>query len=137
LKSFTTEFSAKPPLHGTWGIDEFVVDGQTKPPLLTDETRWQKAVFDFNTSITLQAMDCKLLRFGAKIDTDKKTIELKKNADPKWKANLNYTFPVPDTMLMDGQVGEQKIHMKLHRLYPKYLLNTRGFHWINEFPFNR
>lgn len=137
LKSFTTDFSAKPPLHGTWGIDEFVVDGQPKPPLLTDETRWQKAVFDFNTSITLQAMDGKLLRFGAKIDADKKTIELKKNADPKWKANLSYTFPVPGTMLMDGQVGEQKIHMKLHRLDPKYLLNTRGFHWINEFPFNR
>jgi hypothetical protein len=23
------------------------------------------------------------------------------------------------------------------RLDGKYLLNTRGFHWINEFPFNR
>ena len=40
-------------------------------------------------------------------------------------------------MIMDGQLSEQKVHMRLHRTDSKYLLNTRGFHWINEFPFNR
>lgn len=138
LKSFTTgDFAAKPPLRGAWAVDEFAVDGQLRPPLLTDESRWQKAVFDFNTGLVVQAMDGKLLRFAAKMDLDKKTLELTKRTDPKWKASLVYEIPTPETMVIDGQFGAQKAHVKLHRLDGKYLLNTRGFHWINEFPFNR
>jgi len=40
-------------------------------------------------------------------------------------------------MNIDGQPGPQKIHIKLHRTDPKYLLTTPGFHWISEFPLNR
>ena len=42
-----------------------------------------------------------------------------------------------DTMTMDGQIDGQKVQIKLHHLDGKYLLNTRGFHWINESPLNR
>lgn len=138
LKSFVSgEFSINPLLHGPWAVDEFAVDGQPRPPLLTDDTRWQKAIFDARTFFTIQGMDGKLLRFPSKIDTDKKTIELSKRTDPKWKASLAYALPTPETMMIDGQLGGQKVHIKLHRLDGKYLLNTRGFHWINEVPFNR
>lgn len=138
LKSFTSgDFAAKPPLYGAWGVDEFSLDGQVRPPLLTDEFRWQKIIFDFNTGLTIQGMDGKLLRFGAKMDTGKKTIELTKRSDPAWKALLTYQLPTQQTMVADGSAGAQKIHLTLHHLDGKYLLQDRGFHWINEFPFNR
>lgn len=138
LKSFTTgDFAVKAPLYGTWAVDEFSVDGQPRPPLLTDELRWQKVIFDFNTVLAAQAMDGKIVRFGAKMDTGKKTIELIKRTDAKWKGSLSYELPTPQTMVVSGSLGDQKIQIKLHHLDGKYLLNDRGFHWINEFPFNR
>jgi hypothetical protein len=138
LKSFTTgDLAVKAPLYGTWAVDEFSVDGQPRPPLLTDELRWQKVIFDFNTVLAAQGMDGKILRFAAKMDTSKKTIELTKRTDAKWKGSLNYELPTPQTMVASGSMGDQKVQIKLHHLDGKYLLNDRGFHWINEFPFNR
>ena len=138
LKSFTTgDFSVKAPLYGTWAVDEFSVDGQPRAPLLTDDLRWQKLIFDFNTVLAAQAMDGKVLRFGAKMDAGKRTIELTKRTDAKWKGSLSYELPTPQTMVANGSLGDQKVQIKLHHLDGKYLLNDRGFHWINEFPFNR
>jgi uncharacterized membrane protein YphA (DoxX/SURF4 family) len=131
------ELTTQPPLAGVWTVDEFAIDGQPRPPLLTDEIRFQKVLFDYNVSVTLQAMDGKLLRLPAKIDLNKKTIELTKRADPKWKTNLNYELSGPGAMTMDGLFGNQKAHIKLHHIDSNYLLKNRGFHWINEFPFNR
>jgi hypothetical protein len=138
LKSFTTgDFAVKAPLYGTWVVDEFSVDSQPRPPLLTDDLRWQKIIFDFNTSLAAQSMDGKILRFVAKLDTSKKTIALTKRTDANWKGSLSYEFPTPQTMVASGSMGDQKVQIKLHHLDGKYLLNDRGFHWINEFPFNR
>ncbi len=138
LNSYTVgDFIAKPPLRGVWGVDEFTLDGRPLPPLLTDSTRWQKAIFDTSSGLVVQGMDGKLLRYGSKIDFGKKTMDLSKRDDKQWKGKLAYVFPAADVMSMDGELGGQKVHIKLHHLDGKYLLNTRGFHWINEFPFNR
>lgn len=136
LKSFA-DFHMKAPLYGTWNVDEFSVDGQPRPPLLTDTTRWQKVIFDYKTILIAQGMDSKLLRFPIKQDEAKKTLALTKAADKDWKGTLSYDASATDTLLLDGQLGAEKVHIKLHRLDVKYLLNTRGFHWINEFPYNR
>ena len=131
------DFAAPAALHGPWAVDEFTVNGQTRPQLITDAVLWQKVIFDTRVALAAQSMDGKLLRFNAKMDLDKKTMDLTKRDDAKWKGNLSYSLPANDAMLMDGQLGADKVHIKLHRLDGKYLLNSRGFHWINEFPFNR
>ena len=137
LKSFYSDSLLKPPLYGTWGVDEFALDGQTRPPLITDDTRWQKIVFENKSGLTVQGMDSKLIRYAAKMDLEKKAIELTKRTDASWKGTVSYTLPTQDTMVIDGKLNNQKAHVKLHRLDARYLLNSRGFHWINEFPFNR
>ena len=39
---------------------------------------------------------------------------------------------------MEGELEGQKIQAKLHKLDERnFLLKTRRFHWITEFPFNR
>jgi hypothetical protein len=138
LKNYVgEEFAAKPPLQGTWAVDEFDVDGQARPPLLTDNLRWQRVVFEGTSRFMVQGMDGKLLRYGSEIDFGKKILDLAKGDDKQWKGSLAYAVPSTDVLSMDGQLGGQKVHIKLHHLDGKYLLNTRGFHWITEFPFNR
>ena len=131
------DFAAPPALHGPWAVDEFTVNGQKRPQLITDTALWQKVIFDTRAGLVAQGMDGKMLRFNAKIDLDKRTLALTKRDDAEWKGSLSYTFPANDAMAMDGKLGEEKVHIKLHRLDGKYLLNTRGFHWFSEFPFNR
>jgi hypothetical protein len=137
VKTYVTASTLGPPLYGTWAVDEFTLDGQPRPPLLTDDIRWQKVIFEFNRSLIVQGMDGKLLFMAAKMDTEKKTIALTKRRDANWKTNLSYDLPSKDAMLMDGDMAGKKFHLKLHRTDPQYLLKTRGFHWINELPFNR
>ncbi len=35
------------PLHGIWNVEEFEVDGQVRPPLITDAQRWRRVVLDY------------------------------------------------------------------------------------------
>lgn len=46
--------------------------------------------------------------------------------------------PEPDTLELDGQLGATPVHLRLRRT-PRSanLLVSRGFHWVNEFPYNR
>lgn len=131
------DFATPPTLHGPWAVDEFTVNGQTRPLLISDSVLWQKIVFDTRMSLVAQGLNGRLLRLNAKMDFDKRTLELTKRDDSQWKGSLSYSLPANDEMTMDGQLGADKVHIKLHRMDGKYLLNTRGFHWINEFPFNR
>src|SRR5580693_6185456 len=38
---------AKSPLYGIWNVDQISIDGQLRPPLLTDSDRWRRAIFDY------------------------------------------------------------------------------------------
>jgi hypothetical protein len=35
-----------PPLYGIWTVEDFSVDGQSRPPLITDNVRWRLVVFE-------------------------------------------------------------------------------------------
>jgi uncharacterized membrane protein YphA (DoxX/SURF4 family) len=131
------DFAAPAALHGPWAVDEFTVNGQTRPQFISDKVLWQQVIFDTRVSLFAQGMNGKLVRFNAKMDFDKKTFELTKRDDPQWKGALTYSLPATDRMIMEGELAGQKVHINLHHLDGKYLLNTRGFRWVNEFPFNR
>ena len=49
-----------------------------------------------------------------------------------WK----YTRPVPDQLVIDCVHLGKSLHVVMH-LEPEGALLTRGFHWINEVPYNR
>jgi len=41
-------------------------------------------------------------------------------------------------LVLDGDMDRHKVHMQLKLLdRNKFLLVSRGFHWIQEIPFNR
>jgi hypothetical protein len=50
---------------------------------------------------------------------------------------INFDRLPADVITLDGKLDGKQIHAKLHHIpEPRFLLNTRGFHWINEYPFN-
>lgn len=125
------------PLHGIWFVDELTVDGQVRPPVVTDDTRWRYVVLDYSDLFSIVPMDGSRRRYVAALDTGKKTIALKKRDDPAWKAKLSYQEPAPGRLTLEGAIDGRKVQASLHRIAtPTFTLYSRGFHWVSEYPFN-
>jgi uncharacterized membrane protein YphA (DoxX/SURF4 family) len=128
----------KPPLYGIWNVDELSIDGQLRSPLLIDYGRWRRAVFDLGNRMAFQRMDDSFVRYSAAIDANPKTIALTKDGDKNWKANFTFLRAPEDRLTLDGSMDSHTIHMQLQLVdRDKLLLLSRGFHWIQEYPFNR
>ena len=128
----------KSALYGIWNVEEMSIDGQPRSPLLTDQARWRRIVFDFPTFASFQRPDDTFTGFGASISDTAKTLTLTKPADKSWKATLTYTRPAPDQLILAGSMDGHQVEMKLKLMdRDKFNLVNRGFHWINEYPFQR
>ncbi len=126
------------PFYGIWNVEELVIDGQTRPPLVSDESRWQRVVFDFPGLLAVQLMNQSRERYALKMDLPKKMLELSKRDDPKWKSALAFKHVGPGLLALEGTFDGHKLRARLRRTeLPEFRLITRGFHWINEYPFNR
>ena len=132
------DLSPRSPLYGIWQVDEFEVDGKVRPPLVTDAERWRCVVFDHPTMLAVQLMSDRRIRYMLNLDPSAKTMVLTKRDDPAWKVELTYQEPEPGVIALEGTIDRQTIRAKLRRTdNPDFLLINRGFHWINEYPFNR
>jgi hypothetical protein len=76
--------------------------------------------------------------FGSSINDKDKTINLTKGSDKNWKASFTFVRPAQDQLILDGAMDGQKVQLQL-KLFDrsKLMLVDRGFHWINEYPFQR
>ena len=130
--------SPKSPLYGIWNIEQMTIDGQVRSPLLTDYDRFRRAIFDFPERMAFQRMDDSFARYGASINISDGTLALTKDDDKNWKARFNFRRPSPDQLILDGQMDGHRVQMQFKLMdRGKFLLVSRGFHWIQEYPFNR
>jgi uncharacterized membrane protein YphA (DoxX/SURF4 family) len=130
--------SPKSALYGIWDVNELTVDRRGRSPLITDYGRWRRVIFDTPSEMAFQRMDDTLARYGASINVNDKTISLTKGDDKNWKATFTFQQPAADQLIVDGDMGGHKTHMHLQLVdRNKFLLVNRGFHWIQEYPFNR
>ena len=132
------EGAPKSPLYGIWNVEDFSLDGQPHPPLLTDAERWRRLVFEFPKFMTLQHMDEANTLYGATIDMKAGSVALMKSSDKNWKAAFSFSQPATGKLILDGEMDGHKIHAQLELFdRSKFLLVKGGFHWIQEFPVNR
>lgn len=128
----------KPPLYGIYNVETFVVNGDTVPPLTGDSVRWQQVVVDWDTFLSIRRMNGQKDRYNSSIDSS----QMKLNLTPQTRAKDTYYlhFEAADSLLvLDGITAGQdslKILLKKRDLN-SFLLINRGYHWINETPFNR
>ncbi len=130
-------------LYGNWVVDSFVIDGVEHPPLTTDPVRWE------SWSANPRYMQIWLMNgafegrtepergwYDLKVDAAARTITVTVDNDKQLKETWSYTRPAPDRLVIDCVHRGKSLHVALH-LEPDGLLLTRGFHWINEVPYNR
>ncbi|GAB0106947.1 hypothetical protein JMUB6875_59370 [Nocardia sp. JMUB6875] len=125
--------SSKSELYGIWTVTDFTRDGQSVPPLLTDESRWRRLVFDRPQMAVVQRMDDELMPLGAQIDTGAHRLVLR--TDPKTElGDLGYTRPTPDRLVLDGRLDGQPVTITLDRVDVDQLplRHGRGLHLVQE-----
>ena len=122
----------KSALYGIWNVEQLTRDGQSRPPLLSENDRWRRVIFQSPTRAAFQKMDESFVRYGAAIDTRNNTLKLTKDSDQNWAASFTYTRPAPDRLVLEGEIDGHNEKMELQLV--NFLLVSRGFHWIQEYP---
>ena len=125
----------KSPLYGIWNVDNVEVDGKPRALLVTDPTGWRRVIFYHG--VGFQHMDDSFARYGASIDVKKGTIALTNPEDANWRAGFIFHRVATDRMTIDGKMDNHRVHMGLSLVdASKFMLVSRGFHWIQDYPFN-
>jgi hypothetical protein len=131
------DLAPRAPLYGVWNVETFEADGQVLPPLITDPFRWRRMIFDRPLRMAIQAMSDSRRRFNFKQAPKSNVLTLTKVEDPKWQATLSYTQTAAGLLAMEGTFDGRKVRATLRRADTSdFLLVSRGFHWINEYPLN-
>lgn len=129
----------KPVLYGIYDVETYVVNKDTLPPLLTDTTRWKKMICDkrFGNYIVTKGMNDASSWFKYEIDTIKNTLEMVNTRDSTNVYNFNY-IKKDSTLVFEGVWKQDTLKIKMDEFdLTKFRLTNRGFHWINEYPYNR
>ena len=125
------------PLYGIWRVDDLQFDGKSVPAI-GDPSRWRRLIFDTSYMTSVQLMNDSRRRLNVVLNEKNRTLVVSRRNEPEWDGRLSYQRPDPNTLTIDGDLGGRKVHAVCHREpLPVFLLTTRGFHWVNEYPFNR
>jgi len=104
-------------------------DSAMPPVILANIRQWGVAfVFDDNTGAS----------FINQSDTSSELM-LVSLQDRKSVGTLQVSFPEPDVLTMEGSFYDQKVRMTFRRIpaaEKQYVFRSRGFHWVQEYPFN-
>lgn len=133
------ELAPKPPFYGVWTVDEMAIDGQVRPPLLTDPDRWRRVIFPYTDVLAVQTPEGAIKYYSLKLTPATRTFALSEDPGSKKKPDLlSYRETGPGRLEIAGTFQGRKVHATIHREEPsKFLLTSRGFRWINEHPLNQ
>lgn len=132
--------SPKSELYGIWEVRGFTLDGLSVPPLTTDENRWQRLVFDDPGQATYQRMNGELVPVQATFRPGGQ-LELTTMANGEAGhpfATLTTEQRTPDRLSLHGTLHDRSVMITLDRVDPSaFTLRSRGFHWVQDYPYFR
>lgn len=124
------------PMEGLYTVEKFVINNQQVTSCGSDSIGWKKLIISGYGRMNVIFNNDSTKVFEGTLDTAKKTIKLKTEWDDRF-AKLHYEEQ-KDNIIFKGKFGQDTVIVKTVRKKKEdYRLNKRGFHWINEYPFNR
>lgn len=144
------EKSPKPPLYGIYNVESFVINRDTIKPLKTDTVRWDKVTISYPGSAEIKFVNDSTKFWNFAVDDKKRIATAHNYIDTTHKYKFSYRLSAvinnkggkgADTatyLTLKGTHNTDSISIKMRKIdEKKFRLISRGFHWINEFPYNR
>jgi uncharacterized membrane protein YphA (DoxX/SURF4 family) len=126
------------PLFGIWEVKEMSINETPQPALATDTSLVKRAIFQQPTAAVFQMMDDSFRRYGAKVDTIKQTLTLTSQTDTSKHLPLAYQRIDREHLLIHGMIEGRMTALTLQYRDPdSFLQRSRGFHFVQDQPFNR
>jgi hypothetical protein len=128
-------FAPKTPLDGSWLVERYVEAGVEKPPLETDGDRWDRIQVlgghkgGGQVGIVVVSMTGDRRMYKAQFDPATSSVMMLGLGLPQ---SWHYTILDPDHARLDADTNQIVL-----RRAPPGLLVTRGFHWVQDWAFNR
>lgn len=122
LQQLSSTFLKHPPLYGIWNADSPAAD-------------WRQMVVQFASGMSLRNAAGERIYFHTAYDEPKHTMRL---TSARQKSDFTYEQSDANHLVLRGALDGKPIVAEFHRLDPsRFLLVSRGFHWVSEYPFNR
>jgi hypothetical protein len=127
-------------LYGVYDVKSFVVGHDTLPPVAVDNVRWRRLAIGSNTGARIFHMKDSLSRCFMKLDSVKRTLEIRWAPDTSKKYRFTYEKLDSVHYHFRGILGVDSLFITMSKTKSSpqdFRLMGRGFHWINETPYNR
>ena len=113
----------------------FLLGGREIPPLATDGTRWDWVAAENQRGLIVLAMDGSGTFYRTRYDAPRNRVMLVIRGT---EYPFVHSHSDADHLLLEGSLQADLLSVRLRKVDPStFLLVSRGFHWINEFSFNR
>ena len=128
----------KPFLYGIYNVENMTLKGKTLAPLTTDSIRWKQMVISYAGYASVKTMNDSTYNFSTVFNTKKKELTLGSLDKESTQYTLTYSITGKDNLILSGLKGKDSISVSFKKKDLKdFRLINRGFHWVNEHPYNR
>jgi len=127
------EIQKKQPLRGIYEVELFMLNKDTLAPLTTDTTRWRKVIIEYPDRGQIQLMNDSTSAYSILSDSAAQSLVLMPRSDTLQKNHFSFFKQQPNQLILKGNWKTDSLIVTLKKLDEnQYLLNSRGFHWVNE-----
>ena len=132
-----TDKNHKPALYGIWKSEIFIKNNDTIAPLITESKRWHYLIIERKGKAVVKTMDNQILHYNFRTDTTNQKISMYRVNGDIDSLNLNYKTTNKTFLKLKGILKNDSITVKLFKKdLEDFPLKSRGFHWVNERPYN-
>jgi len=128
LKQADATYLKHAPLYGVWDADSFTAD--------SPGVSWRELAIDMPGWMYLRDVNGGRYFYQATYNEGKRILTLD-SKQSKQQGSFAYERPDADHLVLHGTLNGKPAAAQFHRVDGHYLLTTRGFHWVSEYPFNR
>ena len=130
--------ASKSALQGVWEVTEFERDGERCALVVGEPDLWRHLAFNAWGSCTIRSTDEKRERVMVELVPDTQKLKFKTIGVGAAEYEFAWSLENVGELLLIGTLRGKNIRARLRTVPDSdFLLRSRGFHWINEFPFNR
>lgn len=132
------DLAPKPPLYGIYNVSDFLRNHDTILPLTTDTSRWKQIIISSRNYATVKMMSDSIRSMKLAIDTVLRTATFKDSRDTMLVYAFQYAVPQTGKLVLTGKFRSDSMLIATDRFDEnRFRLVNRGYHWINEYPYNR
>jgi hypothetical protein len=128
--------TAKTKLGGTWEIVSSECDNQEQERYIKI---WKLITNSYGNVVVITSTDKQYIYFDWKFSDDGNSVDITTVANARWNAHFDILKVGTSSLELKGTICGAKATIALAKLArgQEFLLKQRGFHWVNEVPYNR